>query len=40
MSDILNLHDLESAACARLDRNALGYYRSGADDERVLRRAP
>src|SRR5436190_8137067 len=37
MSDILNLHDLERAAFARLDANALGYYRSGADDERVLR---
>jgi 4-hydroxymandelate oxidase len=36
-SDIINLHDLELAAAARLDANALGYYRSGADDERVLR---
>ena len=37
MTDILNLRDLEEAAARVLDANALGYYSSGADDERVLR---
>lgn len=35
--DLLNLHDYERAAAEVLDAAALGYYGSGADDERTLR---
>jgi 4-hydroxymandelate oxidase len=36
--EILNLHDLEALARARLPQLAWDYYASGADDERCLRR--
>jgi 4-hydroxymandelate oxidase len=36
--EILNLHDLEALARARLPQQAWDYYASGADDERCLRR--
>jgi 4-hydroxymandelate oxidase len=36
--DVLNLHDLETLARARLPQMAWDYYASGADDERCLAR--
>ncbi|MEE2780123.1 MAG: alpha-hydroxy acid oxidase [Myxococcota bacterium] len=36
MSQLLNLHDYEVAARSALDENALGYFASGADDQRTL----
>lgn len=36
--DILNLHELEALAEAKLPRLAWDYYSSGADDERCIRR--
>lgn len=35
---MINLHDVETAAAARLTRPAYDYYRGGARDERALRR--
>jgi 4-hydroxymandelate oxidase len=37
MAELLNLLDFEAAAAERLEPGALGYYTSGADDERTLR---
>ena len=37
MDDLINLRDYERAAAQRLPAGALGYYASGADDERTLR---
>ena len=36
-TDLLNLHDYEAAACARLPAATLGYFASGAMDEHTLR---
>ena len=39
MTEILNLHDLEAIARARLPQMAWDYYAAGADDEHCVRRS-